>query len=127
MFGITRRLLFGAAVFAPMLALAQTPGPPDDGPPPTRRPQGEPGDDRPRPPIPPIMAALDTNRDGELSPEEIRNAATALKSLAHNHDGILDRAELDPRGFGPDGPQVVVVVDRRSVAFYRRSSAMNSC
>ena len=44
------------------------------------------------------MAALDTNRDGELSPEEIRNAVAALKKLDHNHDGTLDRSELEPRG-----------------------------
>lgn len=113
--GITCRLLVGAAFFAPMLALAQPPGPRDDGPPRAQggrgRPAGGPGDGRPGPPTPPIMAALDTNRDGELSPEEIRNAPAALKSLDRNRDGTLDRSELEPpaagRGgppFGPDGP-----------------------
>jgi hypothetical protein len=87
---MTRRFLFGAAVLAPTLALAQPPGGPDDG---------------PRPPGPPIMAALDTNHDGALSPEEIRNAAAALQALDHNHDGKLDRAELDPRGDGPGVPE----------------------
>ncbi len=105
---MARRLLFGAAVLAPTLALAQPPDAPGDGPPPAQGRRGVPGggpsEDGPRPPLSPIMAALDTNHDGELSPEEIRNAATALKSLDHNHDGILDRAELDPRGGGPDGP-----------------------
>ena len=84
-FRITRRFLLGAAILAPTFALAQPPGPPDgDGPPPPRGrrggPGGGPGDDGPRPPGPPIMAALDTNRDGELSPEEIRNAAAALRT-----------------------------------------------
>jgi hypothetical protein len=107
--GIARRLLVGTAVFAPVLALAQPPGPPDgDGPPPVRGrrggPGGGPGDDGPRRPGPPIMAALDANRDGELSPEEIRNAAAALKTLDHNRDGVLDLSELDPRGGNPDGP-----------------------
>ncbi len=104
--GITRRLVFGAAVLAPMLVLAQTPGPLDNGPRPARGVQGGPGDDRPRPPGPPIMAALDTNRDGELSPEKIRNASAALKSLDHNHDGTLDRSELRPPDGGPGGPPV---------------------
>jgi hypothetical protein len=110
--GMTKRIfLVTFAVLAPALALAQPPGPPDDGPPPQRGRRGAPAeardDEQPRRPGPPIMAALDTNRDGELSPEEIRNAAAALKSLDHNHDGTLDRSELEPRGGaqpGPDGP-----------------------
>ncbi len=109
--GIARRLLFGAAVFAPTLALAQPPGPFEYDPlaPRGRQggPDGRPGDNRFRPPVPPIMAALDTNHDGELSAAEIRNASAALKSLDRNHDGILDRSELGPRGGafgGPNGP-----------------------
>ncbi len=109
--GIARRLLFGAAVFAPTLALAQPPGPFEYDPlaPRGRQggPDGRPGDNRFRPPVPPIMAALDTNHDGELSAAEIRNASAALKSLDRNHDGILDRSELGPRlrAFGgPNGP-----------------------
>jgi EF hand len=107
---IARRLLLGAAFFSPTLALAQPPGPLDgDGPPPSsgRRggPGGDPGEDGLRPPGSPIIAALDTNHDGELSPEEIRNASAALKMLDHNRDGVLDHSELGPRrGGGPDGP-----------------------
>jgi EF hand len=107
--GTTKRiLLVTAALLAPALALAQPPGPPDDAPPPPRGRRGAPaegpGDEQPRRPGPPIMAALDTDRDGELSPEEIRNAAAALKSLDHNNDGRLDRSELAPDGGRPEGP-----------------------
>ncbi|MGP0064409.1 MAG: hypothetical protein ACLQGP_12530 [Isosphaeraceae bacterium] len=107
---MARQLLFGAALLVPALAMAQPPGGPNDGPPPGRGrpggPGGGPGEDGPRHPVPPIMAALDTNRDGRLSPEEIRNAVAAIQSLDHNQDGILDRSELEPRGGpgGPDGP-----------------------
>jgi EF hand len=106
---LMRRFLLGAAILAPTLALAQPPERPDgDSPPPLRGRRGGSGgglgDDGPPPPGPLIMAALDTNRDGELSPEEIRNAAAALKTLDHNHDGVLDLSELDPRGGNSDGP-----------------------
>ena len=105
---LLRRLTFGAAVLFPTWSLAQPPEGPDGARPPVRSrrggPVGGPDEDGPRPPIPPIVVALDTNRDGELSPEEIRNASTALKALDHNKDGILDRSELDPREGGPDGP-----------------------
>lgn len=66
-------------------------GPGPDGRPP--RPPGPPG---------PLFAALDTNRDGELSAPEIRNAARALRTLDTNRDGKLDRHELRPRRL--DGP-----------------------
>ena len=122
--GITRRLLLGAVVFAPMLALAQPPGPPDDGPPPPRGrrggPGGGPGDDRPRPSGPADHAALDTNHDGELSAEEIRKASSALKALDHNHDGVLDRSELEPRRWQPAGPTAPRMASRRTVGGPRR-------
>jgi hypothetical protein len=101
-------VLATAALLAPALALAQRPGPPDDGPPPPRARHGAPaegtGEDQPRRPGSPIMAALDTNRDGELSSEEIRNAVAALKTLDRNHDGSLVGAELEPRGGELGGP-----------------------
>ena len=111
MLKITRRFLLGAAIWPRLLPWPSRQGRPMA----TARRRagvvvgrgGGHGEDGPRPPGPPIMAALDTNRDGELSPEEIRNAAAALKSLDHNHDGTLDRSELEPRGGhlpGPDGP-----------------------
>ncbi|MEO5715146.1 MAG: hypothetical protein ABIT37_16830 [Luteolibacter sp.] len=53
-----------------------------------------PGDRRP-PPLPqPLLVALDTNRDGELSPDEITNAPTALDALDKNGDGALSPKEI---------------------------------
>lgn len=89
-------LAVGALAAAPVIALAQ------DNPPPRGR--GGPGGNRPRPPL---MAALDANKDGEISAEEIANAATALKALDKNGDGKLSRDEIrparGPRGGGPGG------------------------
>ena len=89
------------------------PGPPDfedgDRPPPRGdddRPPPRGDDDRPPPPPPPpgpgpLMMALDKNRDGELSAEEIRNASEALRRLDKNQDGMLSRDELRPPGPPP--------------------------
>ena len=79
-----------------------------DGPPP-RRDGGEGGRGDERgfgPPPNPLMVALDTNRDHEISAEEIKNAARALASLDKNKDGKLSQDELRPeRGPGGfDGP-----------------------
>lgn len=60
---------------------------------------------------PPIMAALDTDRDGELSAEEIEGASAALRTLDEDDDGCLKGDEIHPRrpegggdeGFGPEG------------------------
>ena len=49
----------------------------------------------------PVIAALDANRDGEISASEIENATAALKKLDHNKDGKLDLAEMRPTDFGP--------------------------
>jgi hypothetical protein len=86
---------------------------PDDRPPP--RP-GRPGagvEEGPPPPPPPfgpppspVIAALDTDADGSLSADEIKNAARALLTLDHNQDGVLDESELrpPPPPGGPGGP-----------------------
>lgn len=60
----------------------------------------------------PVMAALDTNADGTISADEIKNASESLKKLDLNKDGQLTEDELrpqgGPRGEGPrgeDGPR----------------------
>lgn len=56
-------------------------------------------------PLPsPLMMALDADRDGELSAEEIANAAEALKTLDADGNGQLSREELRPQFRGPGGP-----------------------
>ncbi|MGC1274288.1 MAG: hypothetical protein WBC44_11325 [Planctomycetaceae bacterium] len=54
------------------------------------------------PPLP-VMRALDADENGELSAEEIGNAAKALKTLDKNGDGKLAGDEIRPQ-FGPGGP-----------------------
>jgi len=49
---------------------------------------------------PPLMAALDTNRDGELDAAEIANASAALLKLDKNGDGKLTPDELMPQPGG---------------------------
>lgn len=88
-----------AALFAgSSLLFAQQPTPPPENPP-VERPQRGPR------PLPPAVAAIDANKDGILSAEEIANAATALKTLDKNADGQLTADELMPvRGGRPDRP-----------------------
>jgi len=45
----------------------------------------------------PIVLALDTNGDGELSPDEIQNAGRSLRKLDLNNDGDLGRDEVRPQ------------------------------
>jgi hypothetical protein len=49
-----------------------------------------------RPPPPPLLAVLDQDRDGELSPDEIANSPLALAKLDKNGDGKLTRKEIHP-------------------------------
>ncbi len=50
------------------------------------------------PPMHPLIMALDSKRDGEISAEEIRNAAASLRKLDRNGDGKLTDGELHPEG-----------------------------
>ena len=44
----------------------------------------------------PVLAALDADHDGEISPSEILNAPASLLSLDKNRDGQLTEGELLP-------------------------------
>jgi hypothetical protein len=71
-------------------AFAQEPKPSGDAPRPPR--DGERG---PRP-MPPLVAALDTNKDGVIDADEIVKASDSLKTLDKNKDGKLTLEELRP-------------------------------
>ena len=99
----------------------------------------------------PLMVALDTNKDGEISVEEIKNASKSLKTLDKNGDGKLSADELRPtfpgRGPGPGGqgrggpggpeggrqasPEAMVErimsMDRTATAKCRRTSCPSRC
>ncbi len=63
----------------------------------------------------PVLAALDADKNGEISAEEIDNAAAALKKLDKNGDGKLTEDELRPNfPGGRGGPAAVAPV--RAVA-----------
>src|SRR4051794_18884758 len=53
----------------------------------------------------PLLAALDTDRDGVISDTEITNASKALKVLDKNNDGKLTEDELRPSQSGRQGGQ----------------------
>ena len=75
-------------------------GPQQRGP----RPEGGP-DQGGRRFVPPIIAVIDANGDGEISADEMANAAAALKKLDKNGDGKVTMEELrppPPQG-GPEG------------------------
>jgi len=52
----------------------------------------------------PVLAALDADKDGKISPAEIENAAAALKTLDKNGDGSLTEDEVRPSFGGRGGP-----------------------
>ena len=51
----------------------------------------------------PVMAALDSDGNGEISTEEIKGAVAALKKLDKNKDGKLTEDELRPNFGGRGG------------------------
>ncbi|MGC4014545.1 MAG: hypothetical protein QM755_08535 [Luteolibacter sp.] len=64
---------------------------------------GDGNEDHPKPPPPPLFAALDLNHDGIISAEELQSAAESLKKLDKNGDGQLTPEETHPAG-RPQGP-----------------------
>lgn len=85
------------------------------------RPQPPEGEDKqpndpqrpPRAPkqVPPVIAALDADKDGTISATELEGAPESLKQLDKNGDGELSPEEIHPHGPPPpppgdgDGPQ----------------------
>ena len=55
-----------------------------------------PGGGDEKPPLPPLMDALDQDLDGDISADEIQEASDSLKTLDDNNDGKLSRDELKP-------------------------------
>jgi Ca2+-binding EF-hand superfamily protein len=53
----------------------------------------------------PILAAIDTNGDGTISAEELRNAPAAIRKLDKDGDGSVTREEATPATRGRGFPQ----------------------
>ena len=69
--------------------------PPPDG---KREPKNPPPG---KPPVPPLIAALDVDHDGTISAPEMADAPESLKTLDKNGDGELSPEELRPHGPPP--------------------------
>ena len=52
-------------------------------------------------PINPLIEALDLDKDGKISAEELKQASESLKKLDKNRDGELTREEMMPKGMRP--------------------------
>jgi len=108
--------LIGAAVWwaLPQVLSAQPPAPAEEKPGVKQGVPDKPGAFRPgrpfEPPRMPLMTAIDTDGDGEISAKELANALQALRKLDKDGDGKLSKEELRPTfsgrgGFGgPFGP-----------------------
>jgi hypothetical protein len=72
--------------------------------PPPRPPGDQEKPKNPRPPkgpVPPVIAALDADRDGTISAEEMQDASESLNKLDKNDDGEISPEELHPHGPPP--------------------------
>jgi hypothetical protein len=65
--------------------------------------QGGPGGPDGKRPVPPIIAALDLNKDGIIDADEISKASKSLLKLDKNGDGKLTEYRPKPPGGGPPG------------------------
>jgi len=105
--GLSTLLVMGSVfVFVPDV-VSQPPG--GGGPPGVQGGPGGPGGFRM--PRPPVITAIDADKDGVISAEELANAPEALKSLDKDNDGKLAGPEMMPefggrggRGGGRGGP-----------------------
>ena len=93
MWGLAAVVVAGAT-----LVMAQPPIPP--GPPgaPGQGGPGGPGGRRPNP----VIEALDTDHDGEISAEELKSATASLNALDKNKDGKLTEDEFRPAEVLPE-------------------------
>lgn len=57
-----------------------------------------------KPPVPPVIAAMDSDEDGTLSSTELENAPESLKVLDKDGDGELSPEELRPNKRPPGAP-----------------------
>jgi EF hand len=55
------------------------------------------------PPPPPVIHVLDSDHDGSITAEEMKDSAQALSTLDKDGDGTLSPRELHPHGPPPHG------------------------
>lgn len=121
-------MTFALGLSAWSIAAQDAGGPPPDGdrPPLGQGPGASDGSSggRHHRPLPPIIAALDTNHDGVIDASEIANASAALMTLDKNGDGKLTMEELlgPPRLTG-EAPMGQVMPPAASTIHQRRPSS----